>query len=171
MSSNMVVGLFTLGAALLGALVTVAVQIYLFRKQKTHQAEEDRVARRMAIISDLVAYRYVLTGRGNTKISQFHFNSALSRIPIEFIDDTVVIDAYRSIGDKFSPEKYHNLILSLISATRELPSHVDIDLIRSVPSIMKPANDESTVFNLQIPAEIIRKNQFSEESNPLGGSP
>lgn len=134
LDSTLVAGLIGAAATVGVALFTLAYQVYRDRQQRIISDQEAKIARRMSIISDLVANRFILTeGRASPR-GIFAFNSALGRIPIEFIDDPRVLDGYRSIGRDFTAERFHNLIVTMISATRQLPGHVDVHLLESVPS-------------------------------------
>jgi hypothetical protein len=132
-----VAGLFTLA----GAFIALAYQYYRDRMQRVHQERDAKIARRMKIISDLVAYRFVLTDGRESSRGIFGFNSALNRIPIEFIDSVDVLDKYRRFGNSFNAERYHSLIISMIKSTRELPVHIDVQLLETVPSVEKNPPD------------------------------
>ena len=94
-------------------------------------------AAKMKIISDLVAYRFVLTDRGSGQDLQeakIIFDTALSRIPIDFIEHEEVLDRYKKLGTNFTPEKYYELIKTMLEAAGHIiPECFTIDLLKTVP--------------------------------------
>lgn len=125
--------------ALTGSLGAVAYQIFKDRTDRRQRDLDLIKAKRLSVISDLVAHRYVLTSENKkTQNGVASFNAALNRIPIEFIEFPDILDQYRSIGENFEAEKFHKLILSLIKVTTNQLHHLDYDLLAKAPSTSIP---------------------------------
>lgn len=122
--------------ALTGSLALLAYQIFRDRADRRQRDLDHIRARRLLVISDLVAHRYVLTNeQKKTAIGVASFNAALNRIPIEFIEFPTIIDKYRIIGESFDGRKFHELVMSLIDVTTDRPRHLDYDLLSKAPAV------------------------------------
>jgi len=88
----------------------------------------------MEIISELVAYRFVLTDKPSSIEAVTAFNAALSRVPIEFMDSKKCIDLYRDFGNKFTSQKYYEFILALLEETLPGQQAIDKHVLENVPS-------------------------------------
>jgi len=98
---------------------------------------EDLRQKKLGVIADLFAYRFVLSDRPTTSESIDCFNAALNRVPIEFIDNKKVLDAYHGIGNNFTAEKYYEFLQILLGETGEDSDLIHTDLIKNVPSVNK----------------------------------
>ena len=122
----------------LAAVITLVWRINqeIHSMQKT-ELEVKRAAK-MKIISDLVAHRFVLTPRGssqNRPEAELAFDTALSRIPIDFIEHNEVLRKYRELGNSFTAEKYHDLIKTMLEAAgHRVPTYFTVDLLENVPT-------------------------------------
>ena len=124
--------------AALAAVLTLVWQIN--REIHSVQKKELEVKRaaKIRIISDLVAHRYVLTPQGSRlkrQGAELAFDTALSRIPIDFIEHNEVLRKYRYLGNAFTAEKFHDLIKTMLEAAgRRVPTYFTVDLLENVPT-------------------------------------
>lgn len=124
--------------AALAAVVALLWQIDReIRSVKKKEAEVARAAK-VKIISDLVAHRFVLTHRAIQRGSgeaEAEFDAALSRIPVDFIEHPEVLMKYHELGNGFTPEKFHGLIVTMLEiAGRRVPEHFTVELLERVPT-------------------------------------
>ena len=107
------------------------------RSVRQKEVEVQRAAK-TKIISDLVAHRFVLTPRGSRqkiREAELAFDTALSRIPIDFIEHGEVLRIYQELGNAFTAGKYHELITTMLKAAGyHVPEHFTIELLESVPT-------------------------------------
>ncbi len=120
-------------------IIVLCVQTWLARKERTEAIRDEVKVRKMAIISDLVAYRFVLTEAGNeipeAALARLNFNSALSRTPVNFVENNAIMAKYSEFGSEFTGKKYHELItLMLEDALGYVPSGMTYELLLSVPT-------------------------------------
>lgn len=125
--------------ATLLAILALCFQTWLARKEKSEAIREEVKARKMANISDLVAYRFVLTEYGNdipeAAMARLNFNAALSRTPVNFVDNKEILAKYSDLGSDFTAKKYHDLVaLMLQDALGESPSSMTYELLLTVPT-------------------------------------
>lgn len=122
----------------LAAVATLVWQIHQETNAVQQKELEVKRAAKMKIISDLVAHRFVLTPRGgkqNRPEAELAFDTALSRIPIDFIEHNEVLTKYHELGNSFTPEKYHDLIKAMLEAAgHQVPKHFTVDLLETVPT-------------------------------------
>ena len=128
-------------APMIAALAAVLALVWRINREiRSVQQKEFEVKRaaKMKIISDLVAHRFVLTPRGskqNRQEAALAFDTALSRIPIDFIEHNEVLRQYQELGNAFTAEKYHDLIKTMLEAAgHRVPKHFTIDLLETVPT-------------------------------------
>ncbi|MTE00514.1 hypothetical protein GIY56_09455 [Paracoccus sp. YIM 132242] len=132
----------TITGAIIGALGAVAVgmftvgyQIWQRRIDEKLRETELVMRQKMSIISDLVAYRFAITGgTKNTPQDVSNFNAALSRIPVEFIDHPTCVELYRKIGDNFTAGRFYELINELVKAADPKRKNFDLSTIEGVPT-------------------------------------
>ena len=128
-------------APMIAALAAVAALLWQIdreiRSMKQKEAEVARAAK-IKIISDLVAHRFVLTAGAMQKgggDAEVEFNSALSRIPVDFIEHPEVLTKYRELGNGFTSEKFHDLIAAMLEiAGHRVPEHFTVELLENVPT-------------------------------------
>ena len=124
--------------AALAAVLTLTWQIHREAKSVQRKELEIKRAAKMRVISDLVALRFVLTPRGssqNRRDAELAFDTALSRIPIDFIEHDEVLERYRELGNAFTANKFHDLIKTMLEAAgHRVPGHFTIDLLETVPT-------------------------------------
>lgn len=132
MSEVIGAGLF----AIVAALVAVSYQYWQFRKQ-LQAAHDDAIAdSKKRVIEALIAYRFVLiSDRRNDPEPTMRFNAALSAIPVHFSHSKACIDKYRAIGDSFTPEKYHDLVVELMKDVPLGTASFDKHLLENVPRV------------------------------------
>ena len=124
--------------AALVAVFTLTWQIH--RETKSFQQKELEVKRaaKMKIISDLVSLRFLLTSPReitNLRNAELAFNSALSRIPIDFIDHNEVLERYHELGSSFTAKKFYDLIKKMLESTGHcVPEYFTVDLLETVPT-------------------------------------
>lgn len=135
MSDVLFAGLFAVGAAVLSALIMVIYQYCQYRKQLELNRLAEIASAKKAVIQDLVAYRFVLGGKGNHALPTTHFNAALSRVPVLFSSNKDCLDKYRSIGNDFTAEKYYQLIVALMKDVPLSTDHLDQHIFENVPSV------------------------------------
>ena len=128
-------------AAAVAALAAVGGLLWQINREirSVRQKElEVRRAAKMKIISDLVAHRFVLANVTSKKYGQeaeLAFNTALSRIPTDFIEHNEVLIKYHEVGNSFTAEKFHDLIKTMLEAAgHRVPKHFTIDLLKTVPT-------------------------------------
>lgn len=125
-------GLFALTAA----ITAISYQYWQFRNQMKKNNEKEISDSKKRVISELIAYRFVLIGdRKNDPEPTMKFNAALSSIPIEFSENRNCIEKYRTIGNNFTADKYYGLIKILMDDVSLDANGIDIDLLKNVPSI------------------------------------
>lgn len=124
--------------AALAAVLALLWQINQEIRSAQEQALEIKRAAKMKIISDLVAHRFVLTPRGsrqNRREAELAFDTALSRIPIDFIEHDEVLSKYGELGISFTAEKFHDLIKTMLQAAgHRVPQYFTVDLMENVPT-------------------------------------
>lgn len=128
-------GAFVIVGALLGAFVTTAMQNRLLTKQTRITQAEERRKSKQTVIAQLIAYRFVLTGRVTEPAALTAFNAALSSVPVYFAENRNCMDMYRAIGDGFTAEKFHRLIIELMKDVPLPDSVIDKHLLENVPSV------------------------------------
>ena len=128
-------------AALLGAIAAVLGLRWQIKQEIRSVRKKELEVKRAAkikIISDLVALRFVLTPRGSRLTGQeaeLAFNTALSRVPIDFIEHDEVLRKYRELGDSFTALKFHDMIKTMLEATgHRVPTYFTVDLLENVPT-------------------------------------
>lgn len=125
--------------AALAAVLTLAWQIHREIKSVQQKEMEVKRAAKMKIISNLVSLRFVLIsseGLRKSKKAELAFNSALSRIPVDFIDHEEVLIRYNELGNSFTGDKFHDLIARMLESTEHrVPDYFTVDLINTVPSM------------------------------------
>jgi hypothetical protein len=129
-------GIFALTGALVGALITISYQYYQYRCQLKKLSSDMISDSKKKIIEDLIKYRFVLLeSRRNDPLPTMHFNAALSAIPVHFSKNKECMDKYRVIGDKFTPEKYYDLVVSLMKDVPLGVDAIDKHLLENVPTV------------------------------------
>ena len=122
----------------LAAVATLAWQIHQEINAVQQKELEVKRAAKTRIISDLVAHRFVLTPQGtkqNREEAVLAFDTALSRIPIDFIEHDEVLRKYHELGNAFTAEKHHDLIKTMLEAAgHHVPKHFTVDLLETVPT-------------------------------------
>lgn len=121
------------------AVCTLAYQIFQDATAKREETAAIKTAAKMKIISDMVANRYVLTDDGldrtDSLVALREFNSALSRIPIDLIDNEEVLRQYKEFGYGFTGEKFHSIIIAMLKdAGTSIPREFDVSLLATVPT-------------------------------------
>ncbi|RWR04189.1 hypothetical protein [Paenirhodobacter populi] len=134
MTEVLFAGAFAVAAAILGALITVINQNMQLKKQAEAIQIEQAASSKKSVIEDLVAYRFVLTDKGNHAIPTTHFNVALSKIPVLFGANKKCIELYRAFGNEFTSSKFHDLIVELMKDVPLDTSHISAELLENVPS-------------------------------------
>ncbi|WP_145953438.1 hypothetical protein [Oceaniglobus indicus] len=134
MESVIYAGIFSLLAAVLGALITVINQNIQLKKQAEKLRLEQVESSKKAVIEDLVAYRFVLTDKGNDPLPTSQFNVALSKVPILFGANAKCIALYREFGTDFTSSKFFDLIVELMKDVPLDTSHINAALLENVPS-------------------------------------
>lgn len=127
-------GVFSLAAAILGALVAVMLQNRQIQKQNAELRLEQVASSKRAVIEDLVAYRFVLTEGSVNEVASAKFNAALSKVPIAFASNAKCIQLYREFGEKFTSEKFCDLVFTLMQDVPLETRHVDRDILENVPA-------------------------------------
>jgi hypothetical protein len=117
-------------------LVAISYQYWQFRKQ-FRTAQEDTIANnKKRVIEDLIAYRFVLlSDRRNDPEPTMRINAALSAIPVHFSHSKACIDRYRTIGENFTAEKYHELVTELMKDVPLGTETLDKHLLENVPRV------------------------------------
>ena len=121
-------------AAVLGALITVINQNHQLKKQAEALLLEQAASSKKAVIEDLVAYRFVLTDKGNHALPTTQFNVALSKIPILFGPNVRCIELYREFENNFTSSKFYDLIIELMKDVPLDTGHMNAALLENVPS-------------------------------------
>ena len=129
-------------APMITALAAVLALVWQINREirsaEKNELEVKRAAK-IKIVSDLVAHRFVLTPRGsrqNRREAELAFDTALCRIPIDFIGHDEVLRKYRELGNSFTAEKYHDLIKTMIEAAgHRVPTYFTSDLLANVPTM------------------------------------
>ena len=128
-------------APMIAALAAVIALVWQINREVRSVQQKELEVKRAAktrIISDLVAHRFVLTPQGtkqNREEAVLAFDTALSRIPIDFIEHDEVLRKYHELGNAFTAEKYHDLIKTMLEAAgHHVPKHFTVDLLETVPT-------------------------------------
>ncbi len=132
--NTIIIAYATIVAPILAVLGTIAFQIWKSRKDRQEAIIEDIRRRRISIISDLFAYRFVLTDGMFSADALTSFSYALNRIPIEFHDHKAVLDAYREIGTNFTSEKFYSFLRLLMEAVEIDADLIDRHMVEAPPS-------------------------------------
>ena len=127
-------GAFSVLAAILGALITVINQNRQLKKQAVALRLEEAASSKKAVIQDLIAYRFVLTDKGNHALPTAQFNAALSKIPVLFGSNKKCVELYRDFGDNFTSSNFYDLIVELMKNVPLDTSHMNASLLENVPS-------------------------------------
>ena len=137
----MEIGTYLEWAPMIAALAAVAALLWqINREVRSVRRKEMEVKRaaKMKIISDLVAYRFVLTSNPSKQgggEEALVFNTALSRIPVDFIEHNDVLRRYQELGNSFTAIKFHDLIAAMLKAAGYgVPEHFTVELLENVPS-------------------------------------
>jgi hypothetical protein len=125
--------------ATFAAICGLAWQIRQSMNDRIEAASAEIKNRKIAVISDIVAYRFVLTANGNAipeaSEARFHFNTALSRVAIEFLDNCQILTKYDEIGDEFTSQKFQELVsLMTEDATGKPLSTLAFKALEKVPT-------------------------------------
>lgn len=121
--------------ALAVGLLTLGYQIWQRRAEERAREQGEIKRRKLAVVSDLVAYRFAITNENKaTPFDIAKFNAALCRIPIEFIDDDSVIDVYRGLGTAFTGAKLVKIVNAMVKAADPSKTRYDFNTLITVPS-------------------------------------
>ena len=125
--------------ATLVAVFTLAYQIRENAIAKKDEALSTKKAAKLKVVSDLIANRFILTGNdeghpGSAEATR-DFNVSLSRIPIDFIENSEVLRLYRGIGYDFTAQKFFLLVKAMLQdAVGAVPAEFDVGLLDNVPT-------------------------------------
>ena len=137
----MEIGNYLEWAPMIAALAAVLALLWQINREVQSVLQKELEVKReakMRIISDLVAYRFVLTASPSKHGGQEEalvFNTALSRTPVEFIEYNEVLRQYQELGNSFTAKKFHSLITAMLDAAGyRVPEHFTVELLENVPS-------------------------------------
>lgn len=124
---------------LLGAAISAGAS-YLAQKNvaknEAERAKNEAVAlQKQAIITDLIAYRFIITGKPiHDATALTKFNVALGSVPAYFSKNKKCLDLYRSFGEKFNSEKFYIMVTALMEDVPMDASMIDKDLLEATPA-------------------------------------
>ncbi|PZO63212.1 MAG: hypothetical protein DI498_13805 [Paracoccus denitrificans] len=126
--------------ALAVGLLTLGYQVWQKRAEDRAREQDEIKRRKLAVVSDLVAYRFAITnGDKATSFDISKFNAALCSIPIEFIEDHDVIAIYRGLGTDFTGAKLVKIVNAMVKAADPSKARYDFAALVSIPSVgVKP---------------------------------
>lgn len=128
-------GLFVLLGAAISAVSAFYAQKRVAERQAARADHDALAAQKRAIITDLISYRFVITGGPiYDPAALSRFNAALSAIPAYFFESKPCMDLYRSLGENFTPTKFYLLTKALMEDVPLEVKMIDEHLLASVPS-------------------------------------
>jgi hypothetical protein len=163
----------TLLASILAALISITWQLCKARRDAENARIEERAQRRREIVTDLIAYRFVLSNKIQSVETVSRFKYALSRIPMEFMDNKDILDKYRDFGNNFTPEKFYEFIKVLLDSINANRMLIDKSILENMPSAntkqygiaaFNPETNQTIVLQLQADMS------FSNGANPKPSS-
>lgn len=134
MDSTIIAGFLGLSGALVGSAIVIGYQYWQYRKQLALTVEAEIAAQKKRVIMEMISYRFVLVDRGNHATPTTAFNAALSVVPVLFSHNERCIEAYRALGQNFTPEKFHALVIELMKDVPLPTKDISVELLENVPA-------------------------------------